>query len=457
DVLGSGDGEDVVGRDLVARGVGLVGAGGVEEDLERLAFGGGGRHGGDALLEVVHDLGGLVLDAEDLPEPLQVGVEALQRSGPLGVFGVVEARFGVHEALDAEAVEDLGGDAAFVAEAGVPSGHDEVGPGVDDELAVEQVVGEELDLGVVLGERRLLHRRVRRGHDVAVDVVDQAEDEQLVGAARLVDDRPFGDGVFDGLAAAGDGDGLRPGAGRELGAAGGRGQDEGCGARSQSGQAAGGVHGGVPSVSGDGGTANRTCGRPVAGWATPSPAPPRTVLSVAVVITSSGPPRATRAPSASTAIRSHTAAARLRSWRTTRTVTSEAAMSDSSPIWWRRSRWLVGSSSTRIRGRWASARATSTRCSSPPERVSAHRSARWATSTRAIASRHSRSSSASSGPPCPRCGWRPMATISVTVKSRWFWCCCVTAATVRAVSRRGCRHRSRPPAQTTPPLGASAR
>ncbi len=198
--------DDVVGRHLVARGEGLVGTGVVEEHGHRVTLRRFGPHLRHAFLQACHDLRGLLLDPEDPAQPFEVRVESVEGPHPLGVARVVEAALGVHEALDAELVEDLGRDAPLVLEARVPAGHDEVGLGLDHHLLVEEVVAEHLHPGVLGGPRGLAHRRIGGRHDIAVHMVGQAEGEELVGAAALVGDGPLGHRVLHRLAAALDGD-----------------------------------------------------------------------------------------------------------------------------------------------------------------------------------------------------------------------------------------------------------
>lgn len=98
-------------------------------------------------------------------------------------------------------------------------------------------------------------------------------------------------------------------------------------------------------------------------------------------------------------------------------------------------------------------RAMRTRWRSPPERVRKLRSARCAASTRDSASAWI----SSSWRGVARCGRRPIATTSATVKSNSTWLSWVSAARSFAVSRILAVVMSVPSRRITPPDGFSAR
>src|SRR5690554_1952446 len=130
---------------------------------------------------------------------------------------------------------------------------------------------------------------------------------------------------------------------------------------------------------------------------------------------------------------------------------SLAAVSSTSS-WCFTSRFAVGSSSSSTRGCWASARAMNTRWRSPPESVVTIRSARWSTCMRAIARAAISRSDACSSWKRPRCGLRPISTISLTVKANSVTVTCGTCATTRAISRGEYAVSGWPSRRTSPPV-----
>ena len=120
-------------------------------------------------------------------------------------------------------------------------------------------------------------------------------------------------------------------------------------------------------------------------------------------------------------------------------VPSRSLRSTSSSItstWWRRSRWTVGSSRTRIGAAWATAMASRTSCRSPSDSSRASRPSRWPTPTRSIAA----ATAARSAGRTPRIGssWgsRPSATTSSTRVANGRLASPGTTARRRATSRR---------------------
>ena len=91
---------------------------------------------------------------------------------------------------------------------------------------------------------------------------------------------------------------------------------------------------------------------------------PKVCCSLLAVSTSWGGPLSIRRPLSITPMRSHSMAW-LRSCREIITVIGSCLTSSRIDSWWRISRWLVGSSSSRILGCWANARAICTRWRSP--------------------------------------------------------------------------------------------
>gem|GEM_PF-4286587 len=118
--------------------------------------------------------------------------------------------------------------------------------------------------------------------------------------------------------------------------------------------------------------------------------------------------------------------------------------------WAAASKWLVGSSSSSTEGSWASARASCTRCRSPPDRVGYIRSARCC----APADTRARSTAAwSRGPSAAnrlRCGVRPKATTARTGCATSSGSDCSTSAMLRARSRVLIRFKGRPCSSTVP-------
>jgi len=134
--------------------------------------------------------------------------------------------------------------------------------------------------------------------------------------------------------------------------------------------------------------------------------------------TASGVPKAVSRPAVTIATSVANSAARLMSCSVDTIVSFSVCKSSRISSWWRMSRWLVGSSRMMMRGSWASARAISTRCFSPPESVENWRPARWARS-RWESACCTRSRSVSVQPLSPsRRGMRPIITTSRTLKGK---------------------------------------
>src|SRR5208337_4448163 len=118
-----------------------------------------------------------------------------------------------------------------------------------------------------------------------------------------------------------------------------------------------------------------------------------------------------------------------------------------------RSRNAVGSSSSATFGSWASARARNTRLRSPPDSSWTWRAARSRRSKRSSAADAIDKSCGLSKRKAPRCGARPISTISSTVKRNATAFSWPTDATVRANSRRSIESSGRPKSSTLPAPG----
>ncbi|CUO96468.1 Protein of uncharacterised function (DUF1602) [Flavonifractor plautii] len=119
------------------------------------------------------------------------------------------------------------------------------------------------------------------------------------------------------------------------------------------------------------------------------------------------------------------------------------------------SRWLVGSSSTSTAVCWARARAISTRCFSPPDRVENPCSRREASPVRARISPTSARSSRLSLSSSRLRACRPIMTTSSTVKSKAASCSCTMTASRWAISRLLMASRSSPMRVSSPAWGRS--
>ena len=104
---------------------------------------------------------------------------------------------------------------------------------------------------------------------------------------------------------------------------------------------------------------------------------------------------------------------------------------------------------------WASALAMTTRCFSPPLSVAKRRVSNAEVPVAISASRAMLTSSAPSSSNRPRCGYRPIRTISSTVKSNVEWVSCGTTAMRRASSRRESVSIAAPPTAIRPRRGDS--
>ena len=134
----------------------------------------------------------------------------------------------------------------------------------------------------------------------------------------------------------------------------------------------------------------------------------------------------------------------FRSWMAATAVRPRARTRSISWSWYLISRWLVGSSKIRQGVSWTRARAMSTRCFSPPDRVvklcsrmlcSWVRRRIWSTRARSWSFSDSRR---------PLRAWRPIMMTSSTVKSKPPSCSWITTARRWAISRLLMASRSSP-------------